>query len=651
MEGASTLKQHDNMHKQIVTFEKLLQHAINRFSTEKLYHKLRLLLREMPYLPRIPRRTSGRFYTEPDQISSVGELREIVAALRESVKERLLEKEEGANLVKYFDAFFDDLGYLRELKQNFDEKIYACLYEYFYDPLDDTFDARSTMERLRKRHVTFEEDVEEEAPSYDMSDNRSGGSEETDDKFDEKALDYYFDKLTDHEKLSVAVRKMYQWNIKWDILFSEDDLESQVFDPDSRHEILQYSNYEGFEFILRLVPDVFVKSYKSVELAKLWWTQANKVYTSFPGKKRSALADQDYRAEEGRLEGSIDSLRMDIRRHRELLRLNLQDLEHLQSRETRYRDLGSQCEQLEDRKNFVGQRYNEMLLRKEALKHELSQAEDDSEEQYEILGALRDCSQSLLAVFSELRMLRFQLSLAQDDFDIELGVRPDLIRFAADIEAKIESLEADVEGKENELLRAEKRLVLLRTNCDRMRQIMRKYLDSKASSDQSSVTEGNRKSRRFRDRQLGDRRQNDLEVAAEDFRSDDDSNGLDDNSGSGQSPSEVTRRHKEELSEDQRHPKKSRHSKENGGKGKGRSRSKIPTRTNHSSNHHAQDGTPRRRKQKASDGKTEESRLGSQGEELLSSDGNEADTESPSSTRKGGQHGTEDRTTKRNRAR
>ena len=27
--------------------------------------------------------------------------------------------------------------YLRELKRYFDEKVYICLYEYFYDPTDD----------------------------------------------------------------------------------------------------------------------------------------------------------------------------------------------------------------------------------------------------------------------------------------------------------------------------------------------------------------------------------------------------------------------------------------------------------------------------------------------------------------------------------
>ena len=42
MDGETVLKQHDNLHRQIAAFEKLLQHAMNKFSREKLYGMLKV---------------------------------------------------------------------------------------------------------------------------------------------------------------------------------------------------------------------------------------------------------------------------------------------------------------------------------------------------------------------------------------------------------------------------------------------------------------------------------------------------------------------------------------------------------------------------------------------------------------------------------
>lgn len=76
-------------------------------------------------------------------LNSISKVRLIVSRLKKSVRQSAAEKDGADNdahalsqLVHYFEAFFQDVQYVRELKKYFSEKVHLALYENFYDPTD-----------------------------------------------------------------------------------------------------------------------------------------------------------------------------------------------------------------------------------------------------------------------------------------------------------------------------------------------------------------------------------------------------------------------------------------------------------------------------------------------------------------------------------
>lgn len=49
-------------------------------------------------------------------------------------------REDAEKVTKFFHQFFDEVEYLKRVKQFFHESIYHCLYEFFYNPLLDDSD-------------------------------------------------------------------------------------------------------------------------------------------------------------------------------------------------------------------------------------------------------------------------------------------------------------------------------------------------------------------------------------------------------------------------------------------------------------------------------------------------------------------------------
>ena len=85
-----------------------------------------------------------------------------------------------------------------------------------------------------------------------------------------------FNNMSPKEKLMHSVRQMYNLNRKWERILNSEVIDVTAFDSDSHYEVSRFT-LKACEAVIRLVPDVFVKAYRSINLAKIWWTQANKV--------------------------------------------------------------------------------------------------------------------------------------------------------------------------------------------------------------------------------------------------------------------------------------------------------------------------------------------------------------------------------------
>lgn len=217
----------------------------------------------IPDISRGPRKTrnhSGSART----IDSLAELRQVVDDFRDA-RRKGIQREEENHVIIFFTSFFSQVQYLRHLKHYFDERIYTCLYQYFYDPSDDLHE-----------HKPYANGT--------TPDNRhaSSASKRADSR-----------KAKSKEKLSFAVSELFRLSQKWDQLFQEKNDYSASWEPGSANDPGHYAEARRFDYVLRLVPDLLLKAGQCLELARLWWIHANKLY-SVPGQDR-VDADATYR--------------------------------------------------------------------------------------------------------------------------------------------------------------------------------------------------------------------------------------------------------------------------------------------------------------------------------------------------------------------
>ena len=429
MDRCSRLEQHDNVQKQIMAFEKLVQYAISRFSKEKLYRMLRLAARGA---------TDDRHLATSAKLTSLSQLRALVASLSGG---------DANDVTRYFDGFFDDLRYLRGLKRDFDEKIHARLYEYFYD-LEDA----------------SAEQTPPDAPLATTDDDVDG--------------------MTARQQLYHAVRGLHRLSERWSALLADNgELDPTLFDADSYHELLQFSEYAQVEPLLRLIPDVFVKAYKSTQLARRWWTQANNIYDFLPRRRRSLRSFDDSMR---RLATEVAALSADVGRKEALRAEAAAALGRVARRSERCDALSSDYDRVEELRSDVGGRYERLLAERVAVRAALQEAPAASDERRDLQRRLRRHDDDLVETHSHLKLLAYNFDVLQQDYSLETQLRPEFVQFAVNDQVRLVRLTADVTDAQRQRHDATKRLVLMRTNCDAIRLVMLRY--DAATPDRTFIT-------------------------------------------------------------------------------------------------------------------------------------------------------------------
>lgn len=389
--------------------------------------------------------------TASHRLVSVRQLQEMLRGLEHGGRRHGLAADEITHVRRYFDGFFEDLNYLKELKRNFDVKVYMCLYEYFYDPTDD-----------------LEDDMA--GPSQHRAASEQGGTRW---EMEEEARDVELESMSPRQKLSHAVQQMYRVNHKWERLYTDDELLISWFDPDSFQQLMHLDNFYVFEPLLRLVPDVFTKAFKSIEMAKLWWTQYSRIYPDSAHVRRSN-ADFDVKIQ--KLENEISKLVIEIMREEDNLIKWQQDLKGLRSRELRYQNLSKECEVLESRRVELLNKFRARLAEREIVKSELTVHAKGTSGYKNTRAKLQDVYELCVRAKKELNVATYQFELAQGDLNVELLVRPDMIIFIADLEEKIARAQLFITESRQTKRKTEKRLTLIKTNTENMRRIMETIL-------------------------------------------------------------------------------------------------------------------------------------------------------------------------------
>ncbi|XP_064614264.1 uncharacterized protein LOC135477956 isoform X2 [Liolophura sinensis] len=518
MDGASRLRQHDNFHKQLSAFHKLTEAAERKFSKDTLYQMLRVLVKGIQQP-----KGSTRAHTEKDatyeHIDSIRKLQDTVSTFQ-GKKRRGIQKEEATHVVKYFHNFIREVSHLSDYKEYFDDRIYKCLYEYFYDPTKDTisgsYDTLDAGARV-SNSVRFRDiGVSDDADSGNYSDDLSSRPRRQtlpkchEQKPRNKSSDCStlkpFNEPDCREKWSWAVKELHATNKRWENLLSKEQLDPNDFEVDSEHDVLHYPCHEQFVFIFRLLPDVFMKSYKSLELAKIWWTQANKCLNHFPVRNRDSV-DFEYKSH---------SIRHKIRQLEACIHKGQKNFEEFQvvlatttSREKRAEELAQDCEHLEELKIEAERKYNQALNERRALIQKFEYAIKGTSKYFELKSQLTAHDRRVSETYNALRVLRYQFEIIHDDFLVEVEVRPNFIRFTDHVKEMVSSLKETLNSMRAEKRQCEKELALIKTNCETMRTVMRKQV----GSDKMKAPPGER-SKRVTSRAAFKERDNTYDVIA-----------------------------------------------------------------------------------------------------------------------------------------
>ncbi|CAH1788459.1 unnamed protein product [Owenia fusiformis] len=455
MDDASRLQIHDNLHRQINSYEKLLRHTGSKFDIQKHHEMIQLVSRGLPknFTPR-QKLNKSRAKFDIQTIDSIIKLKEVVDEFKTGQRKGIL-KEEERHAIQYFADFFNELESLKALKGYFDDRIYITLQEYFYDSAQSDDIAEDD-------DISVIEDVSP-ISSEDVINNKADKVKAflpwVDDNDGNHNIENNAIKSKDKSKIQInaCVRKLRKINSKWDKLFTDVTIDAQNFENESKQNISHLNNYNIHENILRLVPDLLIKSEESIELAKKWWIHANKFYDILPKDAYKQKVKQI-----NQLEEMLETLKSEIDTHEEAKTLLVEDVNVLEKRNKRVQTLQEQLENVEEMRNFVLKMYR--TITNEKLRIQLNIVEDDLE------GKDRDVliSQSLayevrlMKLDKELSVLDFQHSLVMSDYQLELEIHPEMVRYLGAQRIETEDMKAVIKEKREEKKDMEKQLEILK---------------------------------------------------------------------------------------------------------------------------------------------------------------------------------------------
>jgi hypothetical protein len=392
MEGASLLNRHSNVHRQMAAFSELLHRIRDRYANEQLCQMLHAISVGISILPRRPMHSilstgggGGQKPVTAHDVTSLRQLHRMVDGLKRDKRRRGIQKEDERHIVRYFETFFADIDYLATLKRYFEERIYACLYQYYYQP--GVEDQITTSDRTGRPLATTSED---------------GGAREV-------------WVIPEGTSVSDIVRQLWTLSRDWDIIIAGADL---YIDDDVGYDV--DPDAEPFENILQLIPRWVETGFKALQLAKVWWTEANKLYyrcvtsdcargvSSAPGETKD-LIHKIVRTEDelAAISDKIYQLEITIESAEE-------DLRQIRRDEWRLEALREKLRAAEDAEKTAQQNYEELLRHKELA------------ERGDVDGfSVENINGKLHVAFQQLEMTSYEVSLIRNDVDFEMNMRAD----------------------------------------------------------------------------------------------------------------------------------------------------------------------------------------------------------------------------------
>ncbi|CAC5381464.1 unnamed protein product [Mytilus coruscus] len=539
---SSSIEGPDKIPKQLMAFEKLLRHAISRFSKDSLYDMLLTLNSEMD----TPRSRGGQRVNTGDpnrKIQSMRQVRQLIKSIEEAaIKGRASDHE--LRCLKSFETFDRDVRYLRDLKAYFDSNILKSLNEEYYDPADfpnatavpqlkglatpessrsrkglatpESSRSRKGLatpesSRSRKGLATPESSRSRKGLATPESSRSRKGLATPESSRSRNATSKASKEARDHARLPSVVVELKELSGVWGELLSDGNLDISIFDPDSHHELLQFENYHSFEPILRMVPDVFVKSYRAIDLGREWLAVAVRIYGErLPLRKvkpkthsspppppevlktptaRSRIPSAEVEKRVSEVKHHISIINKDITEKQEIIVSLAKDEKKLSKREKRSDALTNNFEKVDNKMQRAQRDFQRAVADLDRMNDQIKFLPNNSPKYTELFKRCKNIEIDIENKQNTLQMLEYEKSVVQEDYLLELEMRPHFIHYIGDIQHKIETLKTEVKEKQNAKKELEKQIVLIKTSKSAsVNKSMQKYLNGELAYDLEAVT-------------------------------------------------------------------------------------------------------------------------------------------------------------------
>ena len=518
--------------KKLAAFEKLVRHAMSRFSSDRVNEILRFVqtqlqtkenakVKERMETTTDQQKMNGQVElgendeTDPEKIndganvpnqdqtqqkptviriSRFKQVEDFINTLESTIEpERRTDKEN--RILKLYVMFEKDLKYLKDSQEYFDKNIHWRLLEDFYDP-DDGFD----LKRAEKAQAASDKTMADQ-PTPDDPPISSGKLRKKKQKKGTNKPPPEDDRFL----LGKAVWGLKDVLNKWEKLVGDAPLEEKDFDPDSQYELAQYGNCSNYDLVLRLVPDIFTKCYRAVEFARDWLKLAEKVYRgrlplrtiyskdeTLKKEKTIDISREEtvptpisheevakkYQQEINDLESKMQEVAIVLKRHEtELVKLTA-EMNKLQKIDERVERLTTDFEQMDSQIENAQKMYSKCLYEREQAVGSIGDTASGTHLQLERIKKARELEIDLGRRHSEISMLEYRKSMIQEDYLLELELRPNFVYFMGDVESKMLDIKLNMDSRESEKAALEQQLVAMKTTTSRMREEAQRYIDT-----------------------------------------------------------------------------------------------------------------------------------------------------------------------------
>jgi hypothetical protein len=323
------------------------------------------------------------------------------------------------NLYEYFNWFLNYLQYLRDLKNNFDQMIFYPMFHFQQSEMtamdeesrEDNEHLRETLYKSRAILSSLGEDFRE---LLEMCDDEESGN---------------------------AMNGLLYIGGRWESLLSDKTgIDRDYFSLESEALVKHFRCDENLLNIIRLVPDIVVKGMKAEVLVKKW--------LSLNEKRNMDLNERLARIKkirDGLSKRSQDMLKK-IETQEAKLAKETADLDGMLKREDRWDILKMRLDEVDDKILHLKADLRHMAEEKEKLAKSLvASARKDTDEFENLKVEFEENRVRFQLVQQRLNVQLYKRSIIETDLEVELEVKPSLLRHTDHVQDRCEVIEKELE--------------------------------------------------------------------------------------------------------------------------------------------------------------------------------------------------------------